>query len=132
MFNIKRHCLYIITILCSRPNAEIKIHNLLQILLTFTVQIYIRYIPNLKCKWNVFFYSRIWKSSKNQEDRRLPFLNIFSSSRVITVQRRVDSDQKVVQKLWRNQSKSIKFMTSCAGHVDGMKKWIGNDSSITH
>ena len=32
-----------------------------------------------------FFYCRIWKSSKNQEDRRLPFLNISSSSRVITV-----------------------------------------------
>ena len=32
-----------------------------------------------------FFYSRIWKSSKNQEDRRLPFLNISSSSRVIRV-----------------------------------------------
>ena len=26
------------------------------------------------------------------------------------------------QKLCRNQSKSIKFVTSCAGHVDGMKK----------
>ena len=27
---------------------------------------------SLKCKWNVFYYW-IWKSSKNQEDRRLPF-----------------------------------------------------------
>ena len=26
------------------------------------------------------------------------------------------------QKLCRNQSKSIEFVTSCAGHVDGMKK----------
>ena len=26
------------------------------------------------------------------------------------------------QKLCQNQSKSIKFVTSCAGHVDGMKK----------
>ena len=26
------------------------------------------------------------------------------------------------QKLCRNQSNSIKFVTSCAGHVDGMKK----------
>ena len=26
------------------------------------------------------------------------------------------------QKLCRNQSKSIKFLRSCAGHVDGMKK----------
>ena len=31
----------------------------------------------------------------------------------------------------RNQSKSIKFVTSCAGHVDGMKKLIDNDLSIT-
>ena len=30
----------------------------------------------------------------------------------------------------RNQSKSIKFVTSCAGHVDGMKKETGNNSSI--
>ena len=30
----------------------------------------------------MFFYYRIWKSSKNQKDRRLPFLNISSSSRV--------------------------------------------------
>ena len=34
------------------------------------------------------------------------------------------------RKLYRNQSKSIKFVTSCAGHVDGMKKKIGNNSSI--
>ena len=26
------------------------------------------------------------------------------------------------QKFFQNQSKSIKFVTSCAGHVDGMKK----------
>ena len=26
------------------------------------------------------------------------------------------------QKFCRNQSKSIKFVTSCAGHVDGIKK----------
>ena len=31
------------------------------------------------------------------------------------------------QKLFRNQSKSIKFATSCDGNVDGMKKWIGNN-----
>ena len=34
------------------------------------------------------------------------------------------------QKLCRYQSKSIKFVTSCAGHVDGMKKIIGNNSSM--
>ena len=34
------------------------------------------------------------------------------------------------QKLCRNQSKSIKFVTSCAGHVDGMKKEVGNNSLI--
>ena len=32
----------------------------------------------------------------------------------------------------RNQSKSRKFVTSCDVHVDGMKKLIGNNSSITH
>ena len=30
----------------------------------------------------------------------------------------------------QNQSKLIKFVTSCVGHVDGMKKEIGNNSSI--
>ena len=39
---------------------------------------------------------------------------------------------KSARKSSRNQSKSIKFVTSCAVHVDGMKKYIGNDSSITH
>ena len=31
------------------------------------------------------------------------------------------------QKLGRNQSKSIKFVTSYAGHVDAMKKLIDNN-----
>ena len=35
------------TIPCSRPNTQIKIQNLLQILLTFTVQIYILHMSNL-------------------------------------------------------------------------------------
>ena len=48
VFIIKRHCLYIITILCSQPNAQIEIQNLFQILLTFAVQIYIRHMSNLK------------------------------------------------------------------------------------
>ena len=30
----------------------------------------------------------------------------------------------------RNQSKSIKFVTSCAGHLDGKKEEIGNNSSV--
>ena len=34
------------------------------------------------------------------------------------------------EKLCRNQSKSIKFVTSYAGNVDGMKKLTGNNSSI--
>ena len=34
------------------------------------------------------------------------------------------------QKLCRNKSKSIKFVTSCAGHVDGMKTEKGNNSEI--
>ena len=37
---------------------------------------------------------------------------------------------KSARKSCRNQSKSIKFVRSCAGHVDGMKKYIGNNSSI--
>ena len=32
-----------------------------------------------------FFNYRIWKSSENQEERRLPLINIFSSSKVIKV-----------------------------------------------
>ena len=39
----------------------------------------LKYWPSARKKFKVqmfFFYSRIWKSSKNQEDRRLPFLNI--------------------------------------------------------
>ena len=39
----------------------------------------------LKCKWHENFYCFIWKSLKNQEHCRLPFLNIFSRSRVIKV-----------------------------------------------
>ena len=38
---------------------------------------------------------------------------------------------KRARKSCRNQSKSIKFVTSCAGHVDGMKQQIGNNSSTT-
>ena len=34
------------------------------------------------------------------------------------------------QNLCRNQSKSIKFVTSCVGDVDGMKTEIGNNSKI--
>ena len=44
---IKLHSLYIITVLCSRPNVQVKVQNVLQILLTFTVQIYIRHMSNL-------------------------------------------------------------------------------------
>ena len=47
VFIVKRHCLFIITTLCSLPNAQIKIKNLLQILLTFTVQIYVSKMPDL-------------------------------------------------------------------------------------
>ena len=39
---------------------------------------------------------------------------------------------KNAQKRCRNQSKSINFVMSYAGHVDGMKKYIGNNSSIPH
>ena len=40
---------------------------------------------------------------------------------------------KSARKSQRNQSKSIKFVTSCAGHVDGMKKInrLFNNSSTT-
>ena len=39
---------------------------------------------------------------------------------------------KSVQKSFRNQSKSIKSVTPCAGDVDGIKKGIDNKSTITH
>ena len=39
----------------------------------------------LKMQVKCFLYSRIWKSSKNQEDCRLPIVNIFSGSRVLKV-----------------------------------------------
>ena len=37
---------------------------------------------------------------------------------------------KSARKSCRNQSKSIKFVASCAGHIGGMKKLIGNNTSI--
>ena len=46
---------------------------------------------SLKMQMNFF-------SSKNQEDRHLLFLDIFSISRVTTVQRRVVSQQKMLKK----------------------------------
>ena len=39
---------------------------------------------------------------------------------------------KSARKSCRNQSKSIKFVTSCAGHVDEMNKEIDNNLPITH
>ena len=39
---------------------------------------------------------------------------------------------KSARKSCGNPSKSIKFVTSCAGHVNGMKKSIDNNLSITH
>ena len=83
----------------------------------------------LKCKWNVFFYCWIWKSSKIGK-MGLPFLNISSNSRVIKVKEEQFHNKKR-PKSCQNQSKSTKFVTSCAGHVDGMKKWTGNNSPIT-
>ena len=38
---------------------------------------------------------------------------------------------KSARKSCQNQSKSIKFVTPCAGHVDGIKNYIGNNSSTT-
>ena len=60
---------------------------------------------------------------EQQKSGRSPFTvsNIFSSFRVIGIQRLVVSDQSA-RKSCRNQSKSIKFVALCAGHVDGMKK----------
>ena len=40
---------------------------------------------SFKVQMKYFFYCWIWKSSENQEDRRLLFLNISSSSRDISV-----------------------------------------------
>ena len=39
---------------------------------------------------------------------------------------------KTARKSSRNQPKSVNFVTSCIGHVDGMKKLISNNSSIPH
>ena len=44
------------------------------------------------------FIAEFEKSSKNQEDRRLPFLNISSSPKVIKVLRRVVAQKKVAKK----------------------------------
>ena len=49
-------------------------------------------------------------------------LTVYSSSRGITVLKMSSFRSKSGQKLCRNQSKSVKFVTSYAGHVDGIKK----------
>ena len=61
---------------------------------------------------------------EQQKSGRLSF-TISSSSRVIYIYNSLKIIRfriKSGKKLCRNQSKSIKFVTSCTGHVDGMKK----------
>ena len=60
----------------------------------------------------MFFFIPEFERGKNQEDRRLPFLNI--SSRVITF--RSKSGTKTLTKSIINK------ICDGAGHVDGMKK----------
>ena len=72
----------------------------------------------MKC---FFLLLNLKEQQKSGTDRRLPFLNISSSSRVNGLKKN-SFRSKNDQKLRRNQSKSIKFVTSIAGHVDGMKK----------
>ena len=66
------------------------------------------------------------KSSKNQEDHHLQFLNIKSLPvRSYKGIKMSSFGSKSAQKDCLNQSKSVKFLTSYAGHVDGMKKIKG-------
>ena len=58
----------------------------------------------------------------SQVDCCLLFLNIFSSSKVVTFKRRLVSQQKKV--------KSIKFVTSCDEHVSWMKNLVNKNQSI--
>ena len=57
------------------------------------------------------------------------FLLLNLTPRVIKGLKISSFGSKSARTSYRNQSKSIKFVTSCAGHVDGMKKLIGNNSS---
>ena len=78
---------------------------------------YYGYVMALKCKWHENFYCPIWKSLKNQEHCRLPFLNIFSRSKVTKVWRWGKWSKKWCRGLGKNQSKLIKSVTSCGGHL---------------
>ena len=74
-----------------------------------------------KVQMKCFFLLLNLKEQQKSGRRRLPFLHISSTSRVKGL--KVSSFRsKSARKCCRNQSKSIKFVTSYAGHVDGMKK----------
>ena len=77
MFIIKRHCLYIITILYSGTNAQIKIQTLLQILLTFTVQIYIYATCLNKCCFVSGFFLGLFSGGRGQNLLLCKFLLLF-------------------------------------------------------
>ena len=72
----------------------------------------------MKC----FFIAEFEREAKNQDDHCLPFLNISSSSRVTKVLKMSSFRSKSARKSCQNQSKAIKFVMSCAGYVDWMKK----------
>ena len=72
---------------------------------------------HLKCKWHDNFYCPTWKSLKSQERCRLPFLNIFSRSKVIKIWRLKKWSKKLYRGLGKYQSKLIKSVTSCDGHL---------------
>ena len=67
-----------------------------------------------------FFIAEFKRATEIRKIDVYSFL-MFSSFRVLTVLRQIVSGQKVVKNCG-NQSKSTQFVTSCAGHVDWMKK----------
>ena len=69
----------------------------------------------------MFFLLLNLKEQQKSGYRRLPFL-ISLLVQSYNGLKMSSFRSKSGQKLSRNQSKSIKFVTSCAGHVDGMKK----------
>ena len=77
----------------------------------FTNECQVVCFKSLKLQMKCFF---------NTEFERAAKIRKIAVYRFLIKMRRFGS--KSGQKLCRNQSKSIKFVTSCAGHVDGMKQ----------
>ena len=73
-----------------------------------------------------FFIAEFERAAKIRKIAVYRFLISLLVPKAITVLKMSSFRSKSGQKLCRNQSKSIKFVTSCAGHVDGMKKCVDN------